>query len=704
MQQTPQPPNRPTGPPAASRPWVDMPRIDLRQLLRMSDDTGMFQHAVFAMPDPNHGYCIDDNARALIAALLHSELRGYNERVVPIHRYLTFLAYAYNEETRRFRNFMGYDRRWLEATGSPDSQGRTIWALGLAVELAPDESIRELALNLFERTVEAIEHLEALRARAFAVLGLEAYLRYRPDDERIAGLRDGLANGLFEEYQRHAAPDWPWWEDLVTYDNGKMCHALLMAGRSMDRPDMVEAAMRSLTWLIEVQRVGGQAAQPSMEAQEEGGAGDDLEYSHLSIIGNEGWLPRGGERAAFDQQPLEAYAMVDACLAAAEATGDARVEVRGESKRWTGWAWWCFDWFLGRNDLGASLFHPETGGCQDGLLPTGVNKNQGAESVLAYLLSVLELRRYATRMAPEHAAKGRRVVPLWPGENAKDSSALELYPLAEHEPGDHAAGEHATSQPEDAQDAEASAHAGVSRGCVLICPGGGYQRVSQREWAKVAGWLNGCGYDAAVLRYPVASTHPTPLHPGPIHDATRGVRLLRHHGREWGLHTHKLAALGFSAGGHLAATLAVAPNQFIAPGDDLAASVSAAVDAVVLCYPVIDLLDPAILHRGSRNHLIGDPAFAPEPEEHAAIAAQLSPNLHITPAAPPAFLWHTVDDAKVPVENAFRYALACRRAGVPFELHAFETGQHGLALAQTNPDIAPWRILCERFLQRHLTL
>lgn len=338
-----------------------LPEIDLRQLHRLTDDTGIFQHAMFAAPDPNHGYCIDDNARALIAALLYGDLRGHDEREVPLTRYLSFLAYAFNDKTQRFRNFMGYDRRWLEDEGSPDSQGRTIWALGLAVRLAPDEMARGLARNLLKKALPATEQLAFLRSRAFALIGLCEYLLAQPEDDHARRVARTHAQHLFEAWQRAASDDWPWWEDVVTYDNAKLPHAMMLAGRTLDRPEMIEPACRALTWLLDVQTA---------------------EDGHLSIIGNDGWLRRDGHRARFDQQPLEAYALVHACLLAARTTGESA---------WLEHAWRCFEWFRGDNDLGVPLYHEDTGGCQDGLLPDGANMNQGAESTLAYLLSVLEL-------------------------------------------------------------------------------------------------------------------------------------------------------------------------------------------------------------------------------------------------------------------------------------------------------------------------
>jgi hypothetical protein len=349
---------------AMPQSWEWLPPIDLRQLLRLTDDTGIFQHAMFAAPDPNHGYCIDDNARALVAALLHAQMRGHDDRVVPLTRYLSFLVYAYNEKNGVFRNFMGYDRRWLEDEGSPDSQGRTIWALGLAVRLAPDQLARELATNLMKRALPSTERLDHMHSRAFALIGLNEYLCAQPDDDHARRIRDNHAAALYDAFARHATEDWPWWSDLVTYDNAKLSHALMVSGSAMNRDDMLTMGLQSLQWLLRVQTAP---------------------RGHLSIIGNNGWLRRGGEKAAFDQQPLEAYAMVHGCLAAAGITGD---------DRWADHAWTCFRWFHGYNDLDLPLYHHDTGGCQDGLHQAGPNRNQGAESTLAYLLCTLELHRY----------------------------------------------------------------------------------------------------------------------------------------------------------------------------------------------------------------------------------------------------------------------------------------------------------------------
>ncbi len=335
-------------------------------MLRLTDDTGILQHAKYTVPDPRHGYCTDDNARALIAAVYAARL-GHKEAPALLHRYLAFVEGAFNPETGRFRNFMDRDKRWLEEAGSDDSHGRAVWGLGVAVRHAPGGSVvvKELAAGLLVGALPALEPIGFPRAWAFALLGLDAYLKARPDARAAARVMKLLAGRLFEQLKRNASPDWPWWEDVVTYANAKLPHALVVSGARLGDDEMIEAGLKSLRWLIDVQTASA---------------------GHLSIIGNRGWLTRDGTRARFDQQPLEAHALVHACLDAAAVTRDE--SFTADARR-------AFDWFTGRNDLGLSLYDPETGGCRDGLEPDKMNENQGAESTLAYVLSVLELHMHA---------------------------------------------------------------------------------------------------------------------------------------------------------------------------------------------------------------------------------------------------------------------------------------------------------------------
>jgi len=352
------------------------PPIDLRHMLTLTDDTAMLQHATCATPDLWHGYCTDDNARALLAAVklwaLPRDTWSSPRRAAPspdklltaMHRYLAFLSYALNPAMGRFRNFMQYDRTWREQVGSEDSHARTVWALGETVRRAPTADIRQLAEQLLQRALPALDKFGHLRPWAYALLGLEEYLRCENGHETAGRLREALAGRLLQVRLEHATKDWPWWEDCLTWGNAKLPHALLVAGRSLGREDMVSAALESLCWLLDVQ------------------TGED---GQVSIVGNQGWYFRGRPRARYDQQPIEAKGLVQACLAAAEATGEAR---------WAEEAVRCFQWFTGRNDAGVPLYNPRTGGCRDGLMAAGVNANQGAESTVAYVLTVLELHHY----------------------------------------------------------------------------------------------------------------------------------------------------------------------------------------------------------------------------------------------------------------------------------------------------------------------
>ena len=297
--------------------------------------------------------------------------------------YLSFLEHAYNDDNGRFRNFMSYDRQWQEEFGSEDSHGRALWSLGIAVADAPTTGLRASAVDLFERAVGSAEDLTALRAWAFALIGIHGYLRRYSGDSDARRIRENLANRLFDQFKAHASDAWPWPESKLTYANAKLPHALLMSGQWMDRADMIEVGLRSLKWLLEVQT-------------ESDGT--------LSPVGNDGWYPRHGKPASFDQQPIEIYTLLEACIEAHNITRD---------KYWHVQARRCFDWFLGKNQLNKTLYDYETGGCHDGLQPNGVNENQGAESTLAWLMSLLAIRS------------------LEPTDGTKKRSATEHMELAE---------------------------------------------------------------------------------------------------------------------------------------------------------------------------------------------------------------------------------------------------------------------------------
>lgn len=343
-----------------------LPDLNLAHLRRLTDDTGIFQHAAYATPNRDHGYCTDDNARALVVALMYHEMTR-DDTVLPlIDIYLSFLHHAFNTKLKRFRNFMSYDRRWLEELGSDDGHGRAIWGLGTAAMLAPTNAVLSLATCLFQEALEQVEGLTAPRTCAFALVGIHHYLTRFPADTHSRRIRKLLADRLMKQFSAHASDDWPWLEATVTYDNAKLPHALLLAGRAIPDQKMVEQGFLSLQWLVEQQTVEG---------------------GRISLIGNNGWFDRSGRRARFDQQPIEAMALVEACAEAYRISGE---EV------WFDRARAILSWFTGNNDTHSSLYDYQTGGCRDGLHADGPNLNQGAESTLAWLvalMTVMDLNR-----------------------------------------------------------------------------------------------------------------------------------------------------------------------------------------------------------------------------------------------------------------------------------------------------------------------
>ncbi len=344
-------------------------KIDMMHQRRLSDDVGILQHAIGATPDRRHGYCTDDNARALISALMHVNQTGDKSLMLSAERYLSFLHHALNEDTGRFRNFMSYSRDWLEEKGSEDSHGRAIWGLGVAVRYAAHDSMRAIASRLLAEALPAAAHFTAPRSWAFTLIGLHHYLQYYSGDTRARRMLEQLGERLLASFLANASEAWPWLEDLVTYDNAKLSHALLVAGQAMDRPDMIEQALKSLDWLVKLQ------------LDDEG---------TISLIGNMGWLSRDGTRARFDQQPVEAMAMVEACVEAYRVTGDAH---------WFDHAKAFLGWFTGSNELGVCLIDSETGGCADGLHIAGPSLNQGAESTLAWLIAALAVAAVEEEMS-----------------------------------------------------------------------------------------------------------------------------------------------------------------------------------------------------------------------------------------------------------------------------------------------------------------
>ena len=323
---------------------------------RMSDATGMFQHAILSVPDRRHGYCIDDNVRALMLMTAVDDLDDdVRDKWMTI--YAAFVQYAWNPDTRRFRNFMNFDRTWCEDQGSEDSNGRTIWALGVTAKRATHAKHRDWAVRLFDETAGIAFDLVSPRAQAFAMLGAAAMLGAHPRHQLACNILDRFSADLMALLEEARRPQWEWFEIVLAYDNARLPEALIRAGMALGRDDLLKAGLTTLDWIV--------AQQTSPEGR-------------FRAVGTESFGRVYEAPLTFDQQPLEAQATIDACAAAFKATGDARW--RDEAAR-------AYRWYLGQNDLDLPLATAQDGGCFDGLMPHGLNRNQGAESILALQLA-----------------------------------------------------------------------------------------------------------------------------------------------------------------------------------------------------------------------------------------------------------------------------------------------------------------------------
>jgi glycosyltransferase involved in cell wall biosynthesis len=347
----------------ATRP-AELPQVNLDHLEVMTDDTGMLQHASFNVPRYEEGYCLDDNARALLLMALVEEAGANDPRLVRTlaSRYLAFVSHAFNRPLGRFRNFMSHSRQWLEEQGSEDSHGRTLWALGTVVGCSADPGRQSLSGALFHAALPAVSGFSSPRAWAFALLGIEQYLHAFEGDRHVQAAGRAIAERLHALFRNTTRPEWPWFENRVTYCNARLPQALIATGAWMGDEAMTATGIRSLEWLMTIQRTSD---------------------GYFAPIGTKGFFERGMTAAVFDQQPVDACATVSACMHAFRATGD---------HHWAEHARRAFTWFLGQNQLQQPLYDPLSGGCRDALHADRVNENEGAESTLSFLLSLMEMR------------------------------------------------------------------------------------------------------------------------------------------------------------------------------------------------------------------------------------------------------------------------------------------------------------------------
>ena len=365
----------------ATKTLDQLPELNLNHVNTLTDDTGMLQHAIFTIPNRAEGYTTDDNARGLIFTVLLAKFGNGNgngndkdkdkdrfgqaNSAAPdfSRRYLSFLEHAFNPSNGRFRNFLSYDRRWNEPAGSEDCHGRALWSLGTVLGRSGDQGLRSAAGRLFEFSLPAALESYSPRAAAYTLLGIQEYLNSYPGDRDAQKIRSVLSRRLLEMYASIRRPDWQWFEDVVAYGNARLPQAMLVVGSASSDDRMVSCGLEALDWLLKAQH---------------------CETNHHFVpIGSQGFYHQGGEKARFDQQPVEAAGAVSACLEAYRITGDGR---------WRSEAWSAFNWFLGDNDLQLPLYDSATGGCRDGLHPERANQNQGAESTLSFLMAWLEMR------------------------------------------------------------------------------------------------------------------------------------------------------------------------------------------------------------------------------------------------------------------------------------------------------------------------
>jgi glycosyltransferase involved in cell wall biosynthesis len=374
----------------ASRP-AELPQVNLDHVGIMTDGTGMLQHAAYNVPRYDEGYCVDDNARALMLMTLLEDAGTDDPKLVRAlaSRYLAFVNHAFNRPLGRFRNFMSHSRMWAEEQGSEDSHGRALWALGTVVGLSADPGRHSLAGALFHAALPAVSGFSSPRAWAYTLLGIEQYLHAFEGDRSVQAAGRQIGERLLALFRRTDQPDWPWYESRVTYCNARLPQALIATGSWTGDMDMTATGIRSLEWLMTIQRT---------------------EDGYFAPVGTNGFFDRGMTAAVFDQQPVEACATVSACMHAFRTTGD---------HRWADHARRAFTWFLGQNQLQQALYDPRSGGCRDALHADRMNENQGAESTLSFLLALMdmradEVRRSAMQLPMTEAAEMLVAVSMSP--------------------------------------------------------------------------------------------------------------------------------------------------------------------------------------------------------------------------------------------------------------------------------------------------
>lgn len=353
-----------------------LPELKLDHLKRLTDDTGLLQHAKYSIPNRFEGYCTDDNARALILMEFLKELENRNEDLTTMESvYSAFLHHAFEPATKVFRNFYSYDRQWIDEQVSIDCQGRSLWALGTVIARSEDENLVSWAVEIFNAALPVVLEHPYIRAWAFTARGIYEYVQRFQGDRTIRLAANQLMDRFIDAFRNESKTGWKWFEDKLTYENARLSEATILLSILTERQEALEIGLESLRWLDDIQR---------------------SEQNNFRPVGNRGFYHRGGTPAYHDQQPLEAAAMVSASITA---------YIASEDDRWRETAHRSFEWFLGRNDISTPLYDPKTGGCFDGLMVDRVNRNMGGESTLSFLMSLAEMKLLENRLAAYESAK-----------------------------------------------------------------------------------------------------------------------------------------------------------------------------------------------------------------------------------------------------------------------------------------------------------
>jgi hypothetical protein len=341
---------------------LDLPPIKLDFLKSLTDDTGILQHAKFGTAKRQEGYTTDDNARALIASAKYAKIVGDSEIEKMIDTYLGFLLHMQRSDGK-MHNLLSYDRHFMDDEGSEDCMGRTLWACGCVLDSNLPAERKLLAKEIFDKCFSWVPFFKSLRSKAFVMLGLSHYQKAYPQDQNPIQNIKALADKLLDNYKHESSSNWRWFEPYLTYVNGRLPQALFEAYRCTENDKHLQVAKDSFDYILDVQMINGV----------------------FTPIGNKGWYNKGGRRAIYDQQSVEASCMMETALLAFRVT--ANRDFRNAART-------IFDWFLGKNTQGLMVYNPDTGGCHDGITPDGLNLNEGAEATVSYLLARLELEAF----------------------------------------------------------------------------------------------------------------------------------------------------------------------------------------------------------------------------------------------------------------------------------------------------------------------